>query len=228
MEPRVDSLYLGTNIVASNLSTIDQYYQKGLSFCNEHYPEELNRIQTLIDTPNISVEHFYYEYIWCVYVGGFNSKVLASKWDQLKEAYATWEICDESFWVFVKPILANRRKFEGIVKVAKLLRSARSSIGDSSYPADWWGTFQGKYLSSVERIQQLPYMGPVTSHHLARNIGVDTVKPDLHLVRLAKWYNFESPLHMCSHLSLKYWVYLGVIDLILFYTASTFGTKDIK
>ncbi|ODP39767.1 hypothetical protein [Sphingomonas turrisvirgatae] len=31
----------------------------------------------------------------------------------------------------------------------------------------------------------LPFVGPVTRHHLAKNLGVNTVKPDVHLARLA-------------------------------------------
>jgi hypothetical protein len=37
----------------------------------------------------------------------------------------------------------------------------------------------------VDSLSELPWIGPVTKHHLAKNLGVDTAKPDVHLERLA-------------------------------------------
>ncbi len=45
-------------------------------------------------------------------------------------------------------------------------------------------------------IGTLPMMGDVTKYHLARNIGIDCVKPDRHLVRLAERFGYlKRPPH---------------------------------
>jgi hypothetical protein len=38
----------------------------------------------------------------------------------------------------------------------------------------------------LEVLNELPWIGPVTRHHLAKNLGADTAKPDVHLERLAR------------------------------------------
>lgn len=38
----------------------------------------------------------------------------------------------------------------------------------------------------LEFCQSLPWIGPVTSYHLAKDLGLDVAKPDVHLARLAR------------------------------------------
>lgn len=59
------------------------------------------------------------------------------------------------------------------------------------------------YQSADDKLaycQALPWIGPVTKYHLVKNLGVDTAKPDVHLVRLAK-RDKTTPLKLCQHLS---------------------------
>ncbi|MFC3786291.1 hypothetical protein GGR90_002249 [Sphingopyxis italica] len=45
------------------------------------------------------------------------------------------------------------------------------------------------YLIAAEPVsflQCLPWIGPITSYHLAKNLGADVAKPDVHLERLAR------------------------------------------
>jgi len=72
-----------------------------------------------------------------------------------------------------------------------------------------------KVPDKVEYFKTLPFIGDVTKYHLARNLGIDTVKPDRHLVRLAKRFGFKSPLEMCKAIQDITEERLGVIDVIL-------------
>lgn len=51
------------------------------------------------------------------------------------------------------------------------------------------------------------------------------VKADLHLERLAAFWKFKSPNDMCKTIQQKYDMELGLIDLCLFYFASSVGSK---
>ncbi len=62
---------------------------------------------------------------------------------------------------------------------------------------------------------QLPYMGPATSRHLAKNIGFQEVKPDRHLTRLAAVLGYDHPLGMCTDIALAVGEKLSVVDLVL-------------
>lgn len=45
-------------------------------------------------------------------------------------------------------------------------------------------------LDRIEYIKTLPQMGPKTARHFARNLGIDCVKPDIWMERLAYEYGF--------------------------------------
>lgn len=55
-------------------------------------------------------------------------------------------------------------------------------------------------VEGVNYLRQLPYLGPVTSFHLAKNLGHDVVKPDRHLARIAFACGYENPAELCSEL----------------------------
>jgi len=60
----------------------------------------------------------------------------------------------------------------------------------------------------------LPFVGPITKHHLAKNLGVNTVKPDVHLARLAKAER-STVWEMCERLARQTGYREATIDTIL-------------
>lgn len=69
--------------------------------------------------------------------------------------------------------------------------------------------------NGVSFLETFPYIGPVTAYHLAKNIGLDVVKPDRHLVRLAASAGYPSPLALCEDIATVLGERLGVVDLVL-------------
>jgi hypothetical protein len=64
-------------------------------------------------------------------------------------------------------------------------------------------------------IREMPYMGPVTSLHLGKNIGLQCVKPDRHLVRMAVAAGYDSVERMCIEIADAVGDKLPVVDLVL-------------
>lgn len=62
--------------------------------------------------------------------------------------------------------------------------------------------------------QSLPWIGPVTKHHLAKNLGVNTVKGDVHLQRLARREGI-TPLQLCERLATQSGYREATVDTIL-------------
>ena len=60
----------------------------------------------------------------------------------------------------------------------------------------------------------LPWIGPVTKHHLAKNLGVDTAKPDVHLERLAR-RDKTTTQTLCRRLARQTGYRVATIDTIL-------------
>ena len=64
-------------------------------------------------------------------------------------------------------------------------------------------------------LESLPWIGPITKYHLARNIGIDCVKPDRHLVRLAERFGYPSPDALCREIQKELGGRIGAIDVVL-------------
>lgn len=60
----------------------------------------------------------------------------------------------------------------------------------------------------------LPWVGPVTKHHLAKNYGVDTAKPDIHLERLAQFEKTTTE-KLCRRLARQSGYRVATVDSIL-------------
>lgn len=80
----------------------------------------------------------------------------------------------------------------------------------------WFGELKCS-KDPVKYLESLPLIGKTTKYHLAQNLGIEVVKPDLHLIRLAKESGFKSPLEMCQQIKSDIGDAepLHVIDLIL-------------
>jgi hypothetical protein len=61
---------------------------------------------------------------------------------------------------------------------------------------------------------RLPWLGPVTKFHLAKNLGVDVAKPDVHLNRLAKPEGITAQ-ELCERLASETGYRAATVDLIL-------------
>jgi hypothetical protein len=63
-------------------------------------------------------------------------------------------------------------------------------------------------------LESLPWIGPVTRHHLAKNLGANEAKPDVHMERLAK-YEGTTTAELCTRLSHQSGYRAATIDSIL-------------
>ena len=80
-------------------------------------------------------------------------------------------------------------------------------------------------------LKTFDFIGPVTCYHLGKNIGLEVVKPDRHLVSIAQAAGFPTPRDLCEVISKITGDKITVVDLILWRYAtlhtnymSTFGS----
>lgn len=66
----------------------------------------------------------------------------------------------------------------------------------------------------LDFLASLPWIGPVTKYHLAKNFGVDCCKPDVHLMRLAK-HAKTTPDGLCRALAAQTRYRIATVDTIL-------------
>ena len=72
----------------------------------------------------------------------------------------------------------------------------------------------------------LPWIGPITKNHLAKNFGVDTAKADVHLQRLANVEKITAH-KLCARLAAQSGYRAATVDTIL-WRACTEGILDSK
>ena len=153
------------------------------------YQNEIKWCREMGDINDCTPEKFFEEYVWCVLNAGMKEQVA-------RKIYGRY--------------MASGN-LETIGHLGK-----RKAIRDGVENHKVWFNILKEHPDKIEFLQTLPWIGQITKYHLARNIGIDCVKPDRHLVRLAEKFGFTSPLDMCTEIqkSIPY-ERLGTIDVIL-------------
>ncbi len=67
----------------------------------------------------------------------------------------------------------------------------------------------------IAELMRFPFIGPITSQHLAKNLGYPLAKNDRHLKRLARKYAFSDAQEMCELISVHTGESIQVVDTIL-------------
>jgi endonuclease III len=73
-----------------------------------------------------------------------------------------------------------------------------------------------------ESLMTLPYIGPVTVLHLLKNLGMPSVKPDRHLVRLARRLDTEVDA-MCTEIAEYFGELPAVVEIVLWRWSTLHG-----
>jgi len=212
-----------------NLSLSDHYldyFIKSYNFVQKHYKEDFDRIANT-KFQNIDPLFFFREYVWVCCASGFNAGVVSGFFPSLLTALEPLSeiILKNDQGVDIAKvkeqalkIFNSTRKIDAIIKTAQILGENIQRFG--------WETYRNKHLNCAAQLTVFPYIGNTTCQHLGRNIGLkDKVKPDIHLMRLAKNWGFACPDDMCARVKEKYDMDTGLIDLIFWYGASSTGTK---
>lgn len=199
------------------------YFEKALVFARTFYGAEMEQIGS-VKFEEVTPEYFFREYVWVVHATGFSAKAVGKFMPRLLKAYGPWAILsgesfDEAF-ERIRLVCNNPQKSKAVWQTAGFLKS--------SMLMKPWEEVRSNHLDTPKKLSELPYIGKITCFHLGRNIGLlDCVKPDLHLIRMASYWGFKDCESMCRDVQPD-GMPLGIVDLVFWYAASTFGTLSIK
>lgn len=154
--------------------------------------------------------NFLREAAWVVLSSGMRESVVRKKFPAISEAFYYWEDAiriannSEHCKLNALKVFCHHMKIGAIITITQ-----RISL-------EGFDVFRMRVQNEgIDFIQSLPFMGPATSYHLAKNIGLDVVKPDRHLLRLAANSGYESPRLLCEDISEFVGDRLSVIDIVL-------------
>lgn len=86
----------------------------------------------------------------------------------------------------------------------------------------------GGTREKLDYLETLPWIGPITKYHLARNLGIDVAKPDRHLQRVADHFKYFDVQTMCNTLSIDTGDRAGTVDIIIWRAMSMTDGKMLE
>jgi hypothetical protein len=150
------------------------------------------------------------EAAWVILCSGFREGIVRRIFNHISLCFFDWE--DASSIVKNREICvrAARASLNYDLKLQAIVSCAEVIATEGFEP------FKRCVLRDpVGELQRLPFIGPITVFHLAKNLGFNIAKPDRHLVRLAASCGFGSAFELCDDLAARNNQEAKVVDLIL-------------
>jgi hypothetical protein len=155
------------------------------------YEHEIEWAQTV--KPPETADDFASEAIWVILCSGMKAQVARIIQARVRDAINSG-----------KPVKGN-----------VLGRSGKAAAIDAIWAQRH--TFYQAFREAGDKIEfcrSLPWIGNITKWHLAKNLGVDCAKPDVHLERVAKHYG-TTPAKLCGDLAALTGDRIATVDLVI-------------
>ena len=159
---------------------------------------------------SLNESEFYSEAAWVILSSGMSVRSVTSVFNKISSAFLNWEDSEKIVKQGASCVKLALDHFNHKGKINAILSIIQhvNHIG--------FDVFKLKLIDNgVEYIQQFSFFGPATSYHLAKNIGMDVVKPDRHLMRLAEALNYPSPYKLCRVIANLIDEKMSVVDVVL-------------
>ncbi len=162
---------------------------------------------------------FLREAAWVILNAGMREAVVRDRFPALSTAFANWTSANAIVANEARCRRAALRLFAHEGKIDAILSLSRKVSKEGFDQIKSRIALEGaEYLASFD------FIGPVTCYHLAKNLGLDVVKPDRHLVRVARRTGFRTPSDLCRAISVRTGDRLAVVDIVIWRYATL--TRD--
>jgi hypothetical protein len=171
--------------------------------------------QESVNFNDVTESDFLREHAWVTLSAGMRERVIRDLFQAISSSFYDFEsaeiiVVNESCCrCLALKHFNNQRKIDAIILMANKI----SSKGFNAFK-------ESLYFNPLEMLQSLPYIGPITCYHLAKNIGLQVAKPDRHLTRLANHAGYDDVQTFCKDISLQTGDSIPVVDIVLWRFAS--------
>ena len=180
-----------------------EFYQEAHRFMELNFANELKWAEDLTYQKH-TPEDFLYEYVWVVLCSGFRVSEARKIFDKWRENISDLSVIKHPLKKKAIKIMLKDYK-----KCYDKLLSTKGNDAKLAY------------------LRTLSHIGPITQFHLAKNLGMDVIKPDVHLTRLASNFYFRTPDDMVQLLQNYFQHSKRVIDSVLWrYCEQTRSYKE--
>lgn len=163
---------------------------------------------------------FLRESAWVVLSAGMSAKVVSTIFPAFSTAFFHWSRAEQIVQNDIRCRRAALEVFSHAGKVDAVLEISRhvDQVSFSHVKHD-------VAAEGVTYLRSLPYIGPITAFHLAKNLGLDVAKPDRHLVRLASHLGFSDAAALCAVIAASVGDRIAVVDLVLWQHTALYGIQ---
>lgn len=173
--------------------TVEQYLGLRDAIVSAGFEEEIEWAQGV--TPVAEALSFWREFAWVVLNSGMKNQVSRGIWSRVQPAVLSGGSAGDVF--------GHRGKAAAIDHVYLHREDLLLAYQRSTDP--------------IAFLRTLPWIGPITCWHLAKNFGVDCAKPDRHLVRIAGSEGVDA---LCRRLADATGHRVPTVDLVIWRAAN--------
>jgi hypothetical protein len=155
------------------------------------------------------------EAAWVILCSGFRESVVRAKFSYLSLCFCDWESASlitkygDICIALAEKAFGYRRKLEAISRIARELHELGFERVQEEIRKD-----------AVLRLSDFPFIGPITSQHLAKNLGFQFAKDDRHLQRLVNAFGFSDAQGLCATIAERTGDSVALVDTILWRNAA--------
>lgn len=166
--------------------------------------------QASLDFDLVTEADFLKEHAWVALSAGMHERIIRRYFGIISLCFYDWQSAriiveqESNCRNLALSYFNNHRKIDGIIKTARII----ASFGFTSYKEEI-------RRNPLQVLQSLPFVGPITRYHLAKNIGLPFAKPDRHLVRLATSVGYSDIQQFCKDISEYVDDSIPVVDIVL-------------
>jgi len=165
--------------------------------------------QEQLSLERATASHVLREQAWVVLSSGMRATVVAGLFDRVSGAFCDWD----PDGIQENPSRCIAEAMHAFAHAGKLSAIAANCLMLSEDGLEPWK--RALLAHGPPWLMRFRYIGPVTCWHLAKNIGLDVVKPDRHLVRMARASGMRDVTSFCSLFAQMTGDRLAVVDLVL-------------
>jgi hypothetical protein len=166
--------------------------------------------QRRADFDSFTETDFLRETAWVILCSGFRERVVRHVFDYISLCFCDWESASAIIEADPACRLAAMASFHNSNKLNAIVASARY-VHQKGF-----SKFQEEVAADpFTELRKLPYIGPITVWHLAKNLGLDVAKPDRHLARVSSAFGFSDTDHFCTEIAKASGEQKNVVDLIV-------------
>jgi len=209
-----------------------------------NFIEDINRRRRTSFDRNKPDSFFYERLVGTIHVSGYKVSILRNRWGDIKKAFSNYDVNKVSQYAekdFTKmmgnpELIRNGRKLKACIENAKIMKKISERYGS-------FGEYLDQNKSDInklkeELIKNFHYLGNVLVLEYLKEVGIDAIKPDVHVVRVMHRLglvdsermspeNINKVVEVASKMSRLTKEKLSVIDAI-FWMYGGSGDKHVK